>query len=98
MHTLKEHFSPSVHITRESDRQKDKKNGDFLPSHPAISQVHLEKIRRYVLLLTTGGVTDVLDDSAIIGRAAKLRLFSEVLHLSFLTIAYHIASTLLVSR
>lgn len=63
------------HLSRSQERAadvKDKRNGDFLSREPAISQVCLNTRRRYALLLVTDGVTDVLDDNDIVGRAATL--------------------------
>lgn len=65
----------SAYLSISQERAADKnykKKEDFLSSDPAISQVRLDPTRRYTLLLTSDGVTDTLDDSAIAGRAATL--------------------------
>ncbi|KAJ5244527.1 hypothetical protein N7489_004623 [Penicillium chrysogenum] len=65
----------SHYLSRSQERasgKKDKNNADFLSSNPAISEVRLDMTNHYALLLTTDGVTDILDDTAIVDRAAKL--------------------------
>ncbi|KAF7133838.1 hypothetical protein CNMCM5793_005250 [Aspergillus hiratsukae] len=42
--------------------------GNFLSTEPSITQVDLKKDRRYILALTTDGVTNVLEDNVIINE------------------------------
>ncbi|RLL96921.1 hypothetical protein CFD26_100832 [Aspergillus turcosus] len=42
--------------------------GNFLSTEPSIIRVNLQKDRRYILALTTDGVTNVLEDNVIINK------------------------------
>ncbi len=47
--------------------------GDLLSNQPYLARVPLHKDHRYILVLTTDGVTDELDDKSIMRMLAKLR-------------------------
>ncbi|RAL14149.1 uncharacterized protein BO97DRAFT_469400 [Aspergillus homomorphus CBS 101889] len=50
-----------------------KSRGDFISSEPALNRVELQADRRYLLALLSDGVTNVLDDAAIINRISELK-------------------------
>ncbi|EAW17407.1 PP2C family serine/threonine-protein phosphatase [Aspergillus fischeri NRRL 181] len=46
----------------------EKEQGDLLSNRPAISRIELEEDRKYIVILTTDGVTDEMEDRRILDR------------------------------
>lgn len=63
-------ISPDHKTERQTRKRRSTEN--FLSSDPTVRQVCLDTTRRYAVLLTTDGVTAILDDSSIVSRAANL--------------------------